>query len=122
MPVAYSLDLRQKIVDAFENGDYTADEIAEMFNVHRAYVYKLLKQLSETGTLEPLPHGGGHEFKLKPEHREVLKEILKENPDVTLEQMCEQAKEKISIEVSISTMSRTLRIMRISFKKRRGGL
>lgn len=120
MPTAYSLDIRQKILDAFETGEYTAEEIAEIFKVHRSYPYKLQKQLYETKTLSPLPHGGGQESKLKTEHLEMVKEISKEHPDATLEQLCEQIKNKTGIIISAPTMSRTLKKLKLSLKKRPG--
>lgn len=117
MPSAYSIDLRQRIVDAVEQAEYTIDEIAEMFCVHRSYVFKLLKQQREKGTLEPLPHGGGQKPKLKDEHLEIIKELVKEFPDAFLEKLCEKLKERTKIEVSTPTMSRSLKKIGVSIKK-----
>ncbi len=48
---AYSLDLRQRIVDAVERGVGTRSEIASLFGVHESFVYKLLRQKRERGDI-----------------------------------------------------------------------
>jgi transposase len=55
----YPIELRQKIVDAVEQQLGTYNEIAEMFGISEQYIYKLLRQRRETGSLAPLPRGGG---------------------------------------------------------------
>ena len=54
----YPIELRQKIVDAVDQQLGTYEEIAEMFGIAERYIYKLLKQRRETGSLAPLPRGG----------------------------------------------------------------
>jgi len=56
---AYSLDLRQRVVNAYEQDQGSIAEIAEMFNVGENFVKKMLRQWRATGDLSPLPHGGG---------------------------------------------------------------
>jgi len=40
---AYTLDIRERIVDAAERGLGTRSEVATMFGVHESFVYKLLR-------------------------------------------------------------------------------
>jgi transposase len=49
---AYSLDLREKIVESVKKGVSKA-ETARRFGVHRATVKRYCKQLDERGTLQP---------------------------------------------------------------------
>ena len=56
---AYSLDLRQRVVRAYEQGQRTVLEIAEQFSVSTGFVKKMLRQWRETDDLSPRPHGGG---------------------------------------------------------------
>ncbi len=48
----YSLDLRQRVVAAYEQGVETIEEIAERFSVGQTFVKKMLRQKRETGSLE----------------------------------------------------------------------
>jgi len=65
---AYSLDLRQRIVDAVELGLESKRKIAELFGVHESFIYKLLRQKRDRGDIAPLPHGGGASALLTPDH------------------------------------------------------
>lgn len=50
---AYSLDLRQKIVDAYAEGNISQRQLAKHFRVALSFIEKLLKQHRETGTIAP---------------------------------------------------------------------
>ena len=49
----YSLDLRQKIVDAYNKGDISQRKLAKNFGVALSFVSKLLLQHQRSGTLGP---------------------------------------------------------------------
>ncbi|MEO1378563.1 MAG: IS630 family transposase, partial [Cyanobacteria bacterium J06635_10] len=53
MPKAYSLDLRQKIVDAYDRGGISQRGLAKHFGVAKSFIEKLLKQHRETGSIAP---------------------------------------------------------------------
>src|SRR5262249_59689537 len=61
---AYSLDLRERIVEAVERRVGSNRKIAALFGVHESFLYKLLRQKRERGDIAPLPHGGGARGKL----------------------------------------------------------
>jgi transposase len=113
----YSLDLRTRIVEAVESGDHTIREVAEIFNVHETFIYKLLRQKRERGDIAPLPHGGGHEAKLSKEHLQILSNLVSQTPDATLEELREQIRKKTRVEVGITTIWRSLEALNISRKK-----
>ncbi len=48
---AYSLDLRQKIVDVYQNESISPRQLAQRFDVAKSFVIKLLKQHRATGEL-----------------------------------------------------------------------
>ena len=66
--ITYTLDLRQRIIDAVEQNIYSKREIAEIFGIHESFIYKLLRQRRERGNIAPLPHGGGAQPKLTETH------------------------------------------------------
>ena len=100
----YPIELRQKIVDAVDQQLGTYKEIAEMFGVTERYIYKLLEQRRETGSLAPLPRGGGAQAKLSEEHLLTLAELVARQPDATLEELRQQLRRETKMEVSISTI------------------
>ena len=52
MAAAYSMDLRERVANAWDViGD--ADEIAATFQVSRAWVHRLIQRRRETGSLTP---------------------------------------------------------------------
>jgi len=116
---AYSLDLRQRILDAVERKDQTKREIAKLFGVHESFIYKLLRQKRQLKHIAPLPHGGGAAAKLTPDHGVKLSELVALSPDATLDELRQQLKKKTRLEVSTSTICRGLQALGLSRKKSR---
>ena len=115
---AYSLDLRERIVDAVERKIASNRKIAEWFGVHESFLYKLLRQKRERGDIAPLPHGGGARAKLSEEELRELPELVAATPDATLDELREQIKKKARVSVSLSTVCRGLQGLGLSRKKR----
>lgn len=114
---AYSLDLRQKIIDAYLNEEISQRQLAKRFRVATSFIIKLLKQYRETGKIEPLAHGGGAKLKVAPEQLEILAEIIEENNDATLEELCQIFQEKTDLVVSRATMGRMSQRLNLTVKK-----
>ncbi|MFN2525323.1 MAG: helix-turn-helix domain-containing protein [Actinomycetota bacterium] len=85
--IAYTLDLRQRIIDAVEQNIYSKREIAEIFGIHESFIYKLLRQRCERGNIAPLPHGGGAKPKLTETHAQTLASLSAAHPDATLAEL-----------------------------------
>lgn len=114
---AYSLDLRERIVDAAERGVGTIGELAALFDVHQSFIYKLPRQKRERGDLAPLPHGGGATAKLNEDHLMILTELVAKSPDATLADLRAQIRKRTRIEVSVPTIWRALAALGLSRKK-----
>lgn len=54
----YSMDLREKIVNAIENGESSFRKTAQRFSVSKSYVQKLVAQKRTEGHLVPRKQGG----------------------------------------------------------------
>jgi transposase len=118
---AYSLDLRQKVVAAYERGQGTIDEIAALFSVGPTFVKKMLRLHREGGDLSPRPHAGGHTPKLSLQHDKLLRAEIARNNDVTIEELRERLRQKAGLEVSQPTISRAVARLNLPRKKNRGG-
>lgn len=114
---AYSLDLRQKIVDVYQNEEISQRELAKRFSVTNSFVIKLLKQYRETGNIKPLAHGGGAKLKINPEQLEILAELIEDNNDATLEELCQMFQERTKVIVSRATMGRMSQRLNLTLKK-----
>lgn len=115
---AYSLDLRQRVVHAYEQGEGSVSEIATRFGVSTAFVKKMLKRWRATGDLSPLAHGGGKPKSLSARHHQLLKRRVREQSDISLAELQSFLDEKESVQVHVSTISRALAGLGLPLKKR----
>jgi transposase len=118
---AYSLDLRERIVEAVERQVGSKRKIADLFGVHESFIYKLLRQKRERGDIAPLPHGGGARAKLLAEQRQVLPDLIVATPDATLDELRLQLKKTTRVAVSLSTVCRGVKALGLSRKKSPSG-
>ncbi len=119
---AYSLDLRERVVTAYEKGEQTIAEIAAQFSVGQTFLKKMLRQKRESGSLERLPRRAGAKKLLAFAHRSFLAQQIKEQPDATLAELQERLQERKKVSVSPSTLSRELQFLCLPRKKSRWSL
>lgn len=113
---AYSLDLRQKIVDAKRRGTPTA-EVARAFGVARSTVKRYAALARGGGSLRPKSRPGRRP-KAGEAARRLLEADLEERPAATLAQRREFLERAAGVSVSESTLSRLLR--RMGFTQKNG--
>jgi transposase len=113
----YSLDLRQKIVSAYETGKMSIRQVACVFQVSKTTVQDLLKRSRETGQLEPRQPRGGKSSQLLGMETQ-LKEMVKAHPDYTLAEYCEEWESISGVRVSESTICRYLKQQQLTLKKK----
>jgi transposase len=112
---AYSLDLREKIVESVKKGVPKA-ETARRFGVARATVKRYCKHLDERGTLEPRK-APGKKPKLDEKATKLLLEDLQERPWATHSQRTEFLFAVCGVRVSEATVCRAVGRLRRSRKK-----
>jgi transposase len=112
---AYSLDLREKIVESVKKGVPKA-ETARRFGVDRATVKRYCKQLDERGTLQPRK-APGRAPKLDEKATKLLLEDLEERPWATHSQRAEFLFALMGLRVSEATVCRAVGRLRRSRKK-----
>ena len=114
----YSTDFRTKIVETKYKTNESIGQIADRFGVSYSFVRKLLKRYEAKGTVEPVPHGGGKLPKLNLQQIEMVVELVEEDNDATLQQLCTCLEEKTGLKVSIPTMCRVLQKLELTRKKK----
>jgi transposase len=116
---SYSLDLRERVVAAFKDGDKTDEEVAELFQVGEATVHRWKRLLRETGSLVPRPpRGGGMPRRVSAEHEAAFVAIVRGQPDLNLMEIAAEFHRQSGRSMSDSAASRTLRKLGITRKKR----
>jgi transposase len=114
---AYSLDLRQKIIETYESGGITQRELAEQFHVSLNFIVTLLRRWRRDETIEPKKRGAVMKPLLTPEIMQFLSEQIERECDLSLSQLVELVREKYSVSVSAKTISRMLRRENLRYKK-----
>lgn len=114
---AYSLDLRQRIVQAYEQGQGSIAEVARQFSVSTYFVKKMLRQWRTTSDLKPLPHAGGKPRSLTTAQLQLLKRKVKQQNDISLLELQQILDEVESVSVHLSTISRALSSLGLGRKK-----
>ena len=108
---SYSMDLRKRILLDVDEGLGT-QAIAEKYRVSNRFIQNLKRRRAETGEIAARPRGGGRRPKLA-DHLERLQQLAEEHPDATLNEL----REKLGVEVSITTIWKTLKRLGFTFKK-----
>ena len=111
----YSMDLRERVVRAYDEEPGTQQEIARLFKVSVPWIKKLLRQRRKTGSLAPRPHGGGWTPKFSGRTLEQLKARVEQSPDATLQELLEQS----GVDASIMAVHRALERLGCRRKKSR---
>lgn len=115
----YSVDLRQRVVDAYEQGAGTKKELASRFAISLSSVERWIRQNKATGTVSPKPNPAGKARAIvKEDDRELLVQWYKEQPDMTYDEMAERFTEETGRRIARSTMGATVLRLGITRKKR----
>ena len=88
------------------------------FQVSYSFVQKLLHRYEKTGSVEPSPHGGGKPPKLPPQQKEIVLQLVEEDNDATLKQLCTRLEEKTGVKISVSSMCRVSQGLNLTRKKK----
>jgi transposase len=116
--VPYSADLREKVLAAMDQNGWTHKETAEFFGIGEASVDRWSSLRLHTGGVVPRPHGGGQPRKLVEKHEAVLKRLLEEKNDRTLEELRRGLAAETGLVVSDGTICRALDRLNLTLKKR----
>lgn len=114
---AYSLDLRQKVIDAYNRQEGTQRQLAKRFSVSLSFIQDLLKRYREDGTIAPREHGGGATAKLNSEQVALVERLVDEDNDAILVELCERLEQHSGVRVSRATMGRLTQKLLLTRKK-----
>jgi transposase len=115
---AYSLDLRQRVINAYEQGADSIATVAERFSVSVGFVKKMLSLSRTTGQLAPRPHGGGRRASLSARQRQLISRKVRAQNDISLAELQTLLEEQEGVSVHVSTICRALQRLDLPHKKR----
>jgi transposase len=115
--VTISLDLRQRIITSYDQGEGTREDLAKRYRVSVGLVAKLLHQRRRTGDIGPRHAFSGRKPKVLGVHRRQLRALLSKKPDLTLREL--QA--ALDVDCTLQTIHYVLADMGLTYKKRRSG-
>jgi transposase len=108
---AYSMDLRQRVVAACDQGQPTK-AVALTFGVSASWVRRLKQHRRERGDIVPRTGGGSRGQKID---RGRLAELAKAQPDATLVEL----RDRLGAAVTPWAVGKALRELKLTYKKSR---
>src|SRR6185437_10233300 len=109
-----SNDLRERIITAVDHHEGSRRQLAKRFSVDVSCITRLLQLRRRTGSIDPRPHGGGKQPTLDQDGLKRLRDLVRQQPDATLEEM----RQGLNISGSIMIIWRGLRKLDVTRKKK----
>jgi len=110
-----SLDLRQRILTCYDNGEGTREQIGWRYKVSLGMVKKLLQQRRRTGDIRARHHCSGRKALIVASHRQAMRQHLRRKPDLTLAEL----RDAVGLNCSLPAIHYALAAMGLTYKKRR---
>ena len=114
---AYSMDLRKRVMAAYDSGKYTLKQVAEQFQVTARWIQQIRRRRKLDGTIAPHPQNQGRKPAFRGKQLEELDEFVRDHPDATLEEIKEHFAGKVTC--SIVAIHYTLKRLGWRYKKKR---
>jgi transposase len=108
-----SKDLREKIVKHKQSGEKDSN-ISKWLLISLSSVKRIWAKFCESGNTDHRPLNRGRKPMVTNEEMKKIEEEIKQNSDITLEEI----KEKFELKISISAISRRISKLDYTFKKR----
>lgn len=112
-----SVDLRERILDSYDQAEGNREEIARRYRVSLGLVKKLLQQRRRTGDIAPRHRYSGRKPLIVPAHRQQLRLLLGRKPDLTLKEL----RAAVRLNCTLPAIHYTLEKMGLTYKKRHFG-
>jgi transposase len=111
-------DLRERILDAYDRGGKTRQEIADHYEVSLGMVKKLLQQRRRTGDIAARNRFSGAKPKITIVHQRQLGRLVTEHPEMTLSEL----RDALGVSCTCQAIHYALGRMGLSLRRRRSVL
>jgi transposase len=109
-----SLDLRERILAAYDTEAGTREAVAHRFRVSLGMVKKLLQQRRRIGEVRAQHHRSGRKPRIVAAHHHQLRTLLDKKPDLTLKEL----RAATGLVCSLPAIHYTLAKLGLTYKKR----
>ena len=114
---AYPIELRERVLSAYDSGQYSLNQISDQYQVTVRWIQKLRRQRDQEGDISPKPQNQGRKPAFSGDSLKALDEFVLSNPDATLEEIKEHFLGKI--DCSIVAIHNALKKLGWRYKKNR---
>lgn len=112
------MDLRRRVVDAWDNGEGTLKELADRFCIGRTTLCDILRRERQTGSIAPSEVRGHPPRAVDEAGRELIRQLVVGSPDATIPELTAAYNARAARPVSTATLGREVRAMKLTRKKR----
>ena len=120
MAGAYSQDLRDRVINAVVVEGMSRRAAAARFGISGSSAIKWVERVERSGSRTAAKMGGYKRVRLEP-HRAFLEGLWAEKSDITLQALCDRLLSERGVKADTSLMSRFLRRLGVTLKKRPSG-
>jgi transposase len=113
----YGDDLRRKLLQAYDRGEGTLQQLAVRFSVSAAWAWKISAQRKRSGQMERVEQRRGTVRKVTAEVEQRLRGWVQVQPDLTLVELQQKLEKAHHLHVSIGRLWQVLRQMGLRLKK-----
>ncbi len=117
MAKAYGDDLRRELLQAYDRGEGTLEQLAGRFQVSVPWAWKISAERRRYGRMERAEQGRGGDRKPYGLVTRTLRMLLRANPDLTLTKLQEMVAMRCHVHVSIGRLWQVLRQMDLRLKR-----
>jgi len=114
---AYSLDLRGRVIEAYERKEGSIRKLAARFELHWRTVANWVRRYKTEHAIEPRKQQHGPKPILNEERIETLKNICKEAPLSIQQEITDQLKARLDIQIDRRTVGRAIR--KLGFRRKK---
>jgi len=114
---AYSMDLRIRVIEAYNRGEGSIRDLAARFSIHWRTVANWVRRFKTHNSVGPKQQKYGSSPKVDEAAGIQLESLIEREPDLTMEELREAFEKLTSIHVSSSTIWRELDRRGLSRKK-----
>jgi len=118
MPIPLPIELRSRVVEAYNAGLGTYAELAERFCISTTSVHRWTRLDEIYNDISPKSHGGGPSLLIPDEMLPHLRALVAEKPDRSIPKLQAEWNKRHSQQVSQAVISRALLRAGLTFKKR----
>lgn len=119
MPEPYSLDLRRKAILAYEEGEGTQQEVAQLFGIGLRTLKEWIFLKKETGDVQSKEHIHRGQLPIIDDKGLLfIKRLIENKPDILISDIQELYAKKFNVEVAQSMVSRAMKKLKFRRKKK----